>query len=62
MNLSLLRGRSGTCFVTTPAELAAALRASAGDGVATDADRNDFFFLDPELPRWKQLMSVAASG
>ena len=62
LNLSPLRGRSGACFVTTPAELAAALRASAGDGVATDADRNDFFFLDPELPRWKQLMSVAASG
>ena len=56
-NFSPLRSRSGVCFVGTPGELAAAL--SRELGVAVDRPPQDeFFFLDPELPRWKHLLGV----
>jgi len=59
LNLSPLRGQPDARFVGTPEELAEALRA-AGQDLATNPDRNEFFFLDPELPRWKRLLSSAS--
>ncbi len=58
LNYSPLRGRSGVQFVSTPAELAAALRPAPAAAQASP-DRRDFFFLDPELPRWKSLFAHA---
>ncbi len=55
LNLSPLRGRSGVCFVSSPEELAAALQAQ-NNNVYNRSDLNNFFFLDPELPRWSQLL------
>jgi surface carbohydrate biosynthesis protein (TIGR04326 family) len=57
LNFSPLRGLPGVRFVSTPDELAEALRA-AGRGAAGAAAHNDFFFLDPELPRWKKLLGL----
>jgi surface carbohydrate biosynthesis protein (TIGR04326 family) len=59
LNFSPLRGRSDVSFVSTPEELAAALQ-TASQGAAANPDGNDFFFLDPELPRWKRLLTPAA--
>ena len=56
LNYSPLRGRCGVRFVSTPGELAAALRPAP---VQASPDREAFFFLDPELPRWKALFSRA---
>jgi len=57
LNLSPLRGQPGVRFVSTPQELAASLQmehvVSAGEH-----DRTEFFFLDPELPRWKRLLGL----
>lgn len=60
LNLSPLRSESGVRFVTTPGELAAALRGPDGADVSMDAHRSEIFFLDPELPRWRQLLTQAA--
>jgi surface carbohydrate biosynthesis protein (TIGR04326 family) len=58
LNLSPLRGKQGVYFVSTGAELAEALH-TAGLGVSTSSrDRAEFFFLDPDLPRWKRLLAV----
>ena len=59
LNLSPLRGQRDVRFVGTPEELAEALR-TAGQGLAVNPDRNGFFFLDPELPRWTRLLSCAS--
>ena len=40
----------------TPEELAEALQ-TAGQGMVTNPDRKEFFFMDPELPRWRRLLS-----
>ncbi len=56
-NLSPLRGHSGVYFISTPKELAERLQVTI-----SNADRrpvsNEFFFLDPELPRWKKLLQL----
>jgi surface carbohydrate biosynthesis protein (TIGR04326 family) len=55
-NFSPLRSRSGVCFVDSPGELAAALSRQVG---AVDCPPPDeFFFLDPELPKWKHLLGI----
>jgi surface carbohydrate biosynthesis protein (TIGR04326 family) len=59
LNLSPLRGQPGVRFVRTPSELVEALSAP-GLGATTHAEQNNFFFLDSELPRWKQLLSSAS--
>ena len=59
-NLSPLRGQVGVTFVSKPEELAVALRVTS-QNKAVDLDRNDFFYLDPELPRWHHLLNIAAS-
>lgn len=59
LNLSPLRGQPDVRFVGTPEELAEALR-TVGQDLAAHPDRNEFFFLDPELPRWKRLLTSAS--
>ncbi|MDB4877485.1 MAG: hypothetical protein JWM41_3931 [Gemmatimonadetes bacterium] len=57
LNLSPLRGRSGVRFVSTAGELSDALQVDAT--VVTNPDvRDDFFFLDPNLPRWKTILGI----
>lgn len=55
LNLSPLRGQPGVRFVSTPEELGEALQ-TAGQGSAATPNRNEFFFLDPELPRWREVL------
>lgn len=55
LNFSPLRGQSGVCFVSSPAELAQALKSVSQENL--DAGKHkDFFFLDPKLPRWQNLL------
>lgn len=61
LNISPLRGQTGVRFVSTPEELAEAIQ-SPGLWAATNPDRNEFFFLDPDLPRWRRLLSSVANG
>lgn len=58
LNLSPLRGRPDVCFASSPEELVEALRA-AGHGLAARPTREEIFFLDMELPRWRRLLSSA---
>ena len=55
LNLSPLRGREGVSFVSTPEELASAL-ISAASAPRLVAGQQDFFTLDPKLPRWRKLL------
>ncbi len=59
LNFSPLRGQPGVRFVSTPEELAESLQ-TADQGMAKGPDHNEFFFLDPELPRWQRLLSSAS--
>lgn len=59
LNFSPLRGHLGVSFVSTPKELAEALQ-RAYRGKTPDIDQNEFFYLDPQLPRWQRLL--ASSG
>ena len=52
LNLSPLRGCAGALFASTPEELATALTSA----VTTPGNQQEFFTLDPELPRWKKLL------
>jgi surface carbohydrate biosynthesis protein (TIGR04326 family) len=58
LNFSPLRGMSGVRFVSTPEEMAEAIRTA--EPARTNADRDEFFFRDPGLPRWRRLLSVSA--
>jgi surface carbohydrate biosynthesis protein (TIGR04326 family) len=60
LNLSPLRGRSDVRFINTPEELAEALQLTNQNRVDR-RDSSDFFFLDPELPRWRKLLSPVTS-
>jgi surface carbohydrate biosynthesis protein (TIGR04326 family) len=60
LNLSPLRGRLGACFAGTAEELAESLQLSARDTRSTE--HQDFFFLDPELPRWRELLGLTGGG
>jgi surface carbohydrate biosynthesis protein (TIGR04326 family) len=57
LNLSPLRARPGVRFVSTPEELAVSLQKNC-DASAAKRDQSEFFFLDPELPRWKRLLEL----
>jgi len=57
LNLSPLRGRSGVRFVSTCADLVDALQVAAHGVDPADTDRAKFFFLDPDLRRWKRLLA-----
>ena len=57
LNFSPLRGYSGVSFVSTSDELLIALSGLGSmDGSENlTVKRKDYFYLDPELPRWKEL-------
>jgi surface carbohydrate biosynthesis protein (TIGR04326 family) len=55
LNYCPLRGQPDVCFVSTPEELAKALHIK-DQNERDRPDSNDFFFLDPELPRWRKLL------
>ncbi len=55
LNLSPLRGMAGVHFVSKPRELADAI--TAPSNFARQDTRENLFFLDPALPRWKQLLA-----
>lgn len=57
LNLSPLRGLPDVPFVETAAELAEALQAMSR-GLTGKPNCEDFFFLDPELPRWTRILSA----
>lgn len=54
LNFSPLRGQPGVCFVNTPEELVAALQTCTGE--AMRPDHNQWFLLEPALPRWQSLL------
>lgn len=54
LNQSPLRGREGVLFVSTPEELASALISAGPQRLL--AGRQEFFTLDPKLPRWRKLL------
>lgn len=54
LNLSPLRSREGVLFPSTPAELASALISAAAP--RSLAGQQEFFTLDPKLPRWRKLL------
>jgi surface carbohydrate biosynthesis protein (TIGR04326 family) len=55
LNFSPLRGRDGIKFVGSPAELADALQVEGPPAQGTLA-RAEFFYIDPEFSRWRQLL------
>jgi surface carbohydrate biosynthesis protein (TIGR04326 family) len=61
LNFSPLRGHLGVCFVSTAVELAEALQNKAFEETI-DPDQSEFFYLDPELSRWKQLLKLDLCG
>lgn len=61
LNFSPLRGKSDVHFVSTPDDLAVELQAATRQG-ATPGAQDEFFFLDPEYPRWKELLQRLESG
>ncbi len=56
-NFSPLRGVGGVRFVSTHQELATALQASEREGNSPAPD--DFFWLDSQMPKWRQALSEA---
>jgi surface carbohydrate biosynthesis protein (TIGR04326 family) len=56
LNLSPLRGCGGVRFVSTCDELLDALKTADCRAGIADSDREQFFFLDAALPRWKRLL------
>ena len=55
LNFSNLRGIEGTKFVCTAVELCEALE-QIESGELKTGKPEDFFWLDPELPKWKSLL------
>ena len=60
LNLSPLRDQPGVRFVSTREELAEALETAVLTRAMADSNRGEFFFLDPDLPRWKRLLARAS--
>ena len=57
LNFSNLRGIKGAEFVSSASELIEAVeRIESGDWVPGKPE--DFFWLDPDLPRWKRLLAL----
>ena len=55
LNISPLRGNPSVRYVTNAEDLAAALRTACGD---IAAGREEFFYLDRKLPRWRRLLEL----
>jgi surface carbohydrate biosynthesis protein (TIGR04326 family) len=58
LNLSPLRGQSNVNFVSTPEELAELIQ-SVNIDFDNISPSNNFFFLDPSLPRWQKLLDLS---
>lgn len=56
LNLSPIRGCPGVAFVSSSEHLAAELR-NAKVHIQSDSERRNFFYIDPTLPRWRNLLS-----
>lgn len=56
LNFSPLRRQTGVHFVNTSVELAEVLNTTSQDLRTEIIPTGDFFFLDPELSRWKQIL------
>ena len=61
LNLNPLRGKQGVCFVSTAKELAEGLQMAQHEMVDR-SDVSEFYFLDPKLPRWRELLASAGSN
>jgi surface carbohydrate biosynthesis protein (TIGR04326 family) len=59
LNYSPLRGHNNVTFISTPDDLAEALL-SFDRRAAADKPGDEFFFLDPDLARWRALLKVQA--
>lgn len=60
LNLSPLRGCGGVLFASSSEELASALL-SAASSTRSARGQQDFFTLDPKLPRWRKLLMGLSS-
>ncbi len=56
LNFSPLRERPGVRFVSSADQLASELLAPGSYAELEQGERDDFFFLDPALPRWRRLL------
>ena len=56
LNLSPLRGQDGVCFVSVIDDFAKAI--STISTLETGNNKQDFFWTDPHLPRWKALLNL----
>lgn len=61
LNLSPLRGNRGVTFASTPEQLANALIRAASSQRFT-AEQKNFFTLDSQLPRWRELLGMEHSN
>jgi len=61
LNLSPLRGRQGAYFASSARELSDSLQSVANSAVQ-DFRRDDFFFLSPDLHRWRRLLARPGPG
>ncbi len=61
LNFSPLRSQVGAAFISNAQELAAAISGTETVSRSDAIAREDFFFLDADLPRWKRLLGVGAS-
>lgn len=59
LNMSPLRGCNGVVFISNPEELAKLVNDDIDD--AEEMQRKEYFFLDLELPRWRQLLEVSSA-
>jgi surface carbohydrate biosynthesis protein (TIGR04326 family) len=57
LNMCPLRGQPGVRFVSSPVELAAAFENASQDNKEKTL-KKDIFFLNPGLPRWKELLGL----
>ncbi len=57
LNLSPLRGQSGVAFFESPQQLVTALLAS-GNSQGRAGERKEYFYLDNELTRWRELLRL----
>lgn len=55
LNFSPLRGQAGVHFVSSAEGLAKELESASLRGLS-QVPNKDFFFLDPDMPRWKKLL------
>lgn len=56
LNMSPLRGCAGAFFAATPEELAHELISAAASSSRSTETQQNFFTIDPRLPRWRKLL------